>query len=184
MTKHLRNALILSLILLQGCAITGPVSEDLGKRTLGTKLDDQGIKSRGKANIKSASEQLDKAHVNITAFNGVVLLTGQVPSEEAKNLAVRSIEDLRKVKLIHNELEVAGPISFMARTNDSLLTMKVKTAMIFDENTDANRIKVVTENGVVYLMGLLTRNEADAAVTTARGVFGVQKIVKVFEYTN
>ena len=72
----------------------------------------------------------------------------------------------------------------MARTNDSLLTMKVKTAMIFDENTEANRIKVVTENGVVYLMGLLTRNEADAAVTTARDVFGVQKIVKVFEYTN
>jgi len=177
-------SLVLLLAALQGCSFTGPLSENLGKRTLGTQFDDQRIESRGKANVKAAHPDLEKAHFNLTSFNGVVLLTGQVASEEARQAAGQAIEDLRKVKLVHNELAVAGPTSLMARTNDSWLTTKVKTAMLADKESEGRRIKVVTENSVVYLMGLLTRDEAESAVERAREVFGVRKIVKVFEYIN
>jgi len=176
---------LLMVLILNGCStVTGPTSEDYGKRTLGTVWDDQMIESRGKANIRAADEQLKKAHINITAFNGMVLLTGQVASSELKNTAGNSIADLRKVRTVHNELEVAGPTSMMARTNDSWLTTKVKTALLTSKNTEGRRVKVVTENNIVFLMGLLTRSEADAAVEKTRKVFGVQKIVKVFEYIN
>ncbi|MFT4714641.1 MAG: osmotically-inducible protein OsmY [Candidatus Azotimanducaceae bacterium] len=177
--------LLFLILTLHGCStVTGPTSEDYGKRTLGTVWDDQMIESRGKANIRAAHEQLKKAHINITAFNGMVLLTGQVASEELKNAAGDSIKDLRKVRKVHNELEVAGPTSMMARTNDSWLTTKVKAALLSSTDTEGSRIKVVTENGVAFLMGLLTRSEAEAAVEKTRKVFGVQKIVKVLEYIN
>ena len=184
--KLYRYLLLLTpFLILQGCSsVTGPTSEDYGKRTLGTVFDDQGIESRGKANIRAAHEKLKKAHINITSFNGMVLLTGQVESDEIKSIAAASIKDLRKVRTVHNELEVAGPTSMMARTNDSWLSTKVKTALLSSSKTEGGRIKVVTENSVVYLMGLLTRNEAEAAVEKTRKVFGVQKIVKVFEYIN
>ena len=97
--KLYRYLLLLTpLFFLQGCSsVTGPTSEDLGKRTLGTVWDDQMIESRGKANIRAAHEKLKKAHINITSFNGMVLLTGQVASEELKSAAAASINDLRKV---------------------------------------------------------------------------------------
>ena len=182
-----RNKLmgLILLALLQGCAsVTGPVSEDYGKRTLGTVWDDQMIESRGSANIRAANAELGEAHLNVTSFNGMVLLTGQVPSEAVKQAAGAAVKDLRKVRTVHNELEIAGPTSMMARTNDAWLTTKVKTALFAGEDTETGRVKVVTENGIVYLMGLLSRTEADAAVETTRQVFGVQKIVKVFEYIN
>ena len=182
-----RNKLmgLILLALLQGCAsVTGPVSEDYGKRTLGTVWDDQMIESRGSANIRAANAELGEAHLNVTSFNGMVLLTGQVPSEAVKQAAGAAVKDLRKVRTVHNELEIAGPTSMMARTNDAWLTTKIKTALFTGEDTETGRVKVVTENGIVYLMGLLSRTEADAAVETTRQVFGVQKIVKVFEYIN
>ena len=182
-----RNKLmgLILLALLQGCAsVTGPVSEDYGKRTLGTVWDDQMIESRGSANIRAANAELGEAHLSVTSFNGMVLLTGQVPSEAVKQAAGAAVKDLRKVRTVHNELEIAGPTSMMARTNDAWLTTKVKTALFAGEDTETGRVKVVTENGIVYLMGLLSRTEADAAVETTRQVFGVQKIVKVFEYIN
>ena len=88
------------------------------------------------------------------------------------------------MRKVHNELTVAGKTSYLSRTNDSWLTTKVKSAMAAAESADSTRIKVVTENGVVYLMGLVTREEADAAADIARHIQGVQKIVKVFEYMN
>ncbi|MFT7687517.1 MAG: osmotically-inducible protein OsmY [Candidatus Azotimanducaceae bacterium] len=175
---------LLSFIFISACSSIGPTSENLGKRTIGTQWDDQLLESRGKANIKAAISEAKQTHVNITAFNGVVLLTGQVPSEEVKTSSSSAIEGLRKAKLVHNELVIAGPTSLMSRTNDTWLTTKVKTALIASNESAGNRIKVVTENSIVYLMGLLTKDEADAAVEVARGVFGIQKIVKVFEYIN
>ncbi|MFT7242985.1 MAG: osmotically-inducible protein OsmY [Candidatus Azotimanducaceae bacterium] len=160
------------------------MSDDHGKRTIGTSIDDMMVASRAKSNIKSVNEQLNKAHIEVTSFNGVVLLTGQVPSEAAKQDAEQAVEGLRNVQAIHNELEIAGPTSIPSRMNDSYLSTKVKTALLTDSDTEGGRTKVVTENGVVYLMGLLTRDEAEAAVSKAREVYGVQKIVKVFEYIN
>lgn len=184
MHRYFTTLSLILMLLIQGCSSMGPMPEDRGRRTVGTSIDDMMVASRAKANIRSSSEELDQAHIDVTSFNGVVLLTGQVPSEEAKQLAAKSIEGLRNVRVIHNELEVAGPTSIPSRLNDSYLSTKVKTALLTDSDTEGSRTKVVTENGVVYLMGLLTRDEADAAVQRAREVFGVQKIVKVFEYIN
>lgn len=181
-----RNILLLftAILVVTGCSTAVPLTDDRGKRTLGTSIDDVMVASRARSNIRSVNEQLAKANIEVTSFNGVVLLTGQVPSEESKAEAEQAIDGVRNVRKIHNELEVAGPTSIPSRMNDSYLTTKVKTALLTDADTEGSRTKVVTENGVVYLMGLLTRDEADAAVEKARGVYGVQKIVKVFEYIN
>jgi osmotically-inducible protein OsmY len=175
---------ILFTLVLAGCSTAVPLTDDRGKRTLGTSIDDVMVESRASSNIKSVNEQLSKANIEVTSFNGVVLLTGQVPSEDAKRQAEEAIDGVRNVRKVHNELEVAGPTSIPSRLNDSYLSTKVKTALLTDGDAEGSRTKVVTENGVVYLMGLLTRDEADAAVQRAREVFGVQKIVKMFEYIN
>ncbi|MEX0943525.1 MAG: BON domain-containing protein [Pseudomonadales bacterium] len=176
--------LLTTLLLLQGCSAILPATEDYGKRSLGTVWDDQMTESRAKGLIRQAHPDLTDAHVNVTSFNGAVLLTGQVPSEEVRKVADETVAKLRHVTRVHNELDVAGPTSMVARSNDSWLTTKVKSRLLADNTISGNRIKVVTEDGVVYLLGLVTRDEADSVVEVARNVFGVQKIVKVFEYIN
>lgn len=179
------KALVLTLVAtLTGCSALTPASEDYGKRSFGTYWDDQTTESRAKKVLREAHPDLKDAHFSVTSFNGVVLLTGQVPSEEAREVATETVDELRHVKTIHNELQVAGPTSMVARSNDAWLSTKVKTALVTDDAIEGSRVKVVTEDGVVYLMGLLTRNEADTVVEKARQVFGVQKIVKAFEYIN
>ena len=182
--------LVLMLALGTGCstvmdaASDGPVSENLGKRTLGTVFDDEMLESKGVVNVRAAHPDLEKAHIRVIAFNGAVLLVGQVASDELRALAEQTIRDLRHVDRIHNELTVAGKTATLARVNDRFLSLKVKGRLTASKDADANRVKVVTENGVVYLMGLLTRAEADAVVEVARKAGGVQKIVKVFQYLN
>ena len=178
-------SLLLTLCLVTvGCSSLGPKSDDVGKRTFGTKLDDRRTQSLAKRNIKAANPGFKKAHFKITSFNGTVLLTGQVASEDMIEIASKVVKDMRNIKQIYNELEVSGPISWPARRNDDWLKTKLKTSMATNSKTDSNRIKVVVENGVVYLMGLLTREEGEAAVVQARKTYGVLKIVKVFEYLN
>lgn len=179
---RLTCTLMAMLLLLGGCSMLMPANENYGKRTLGTVWDDQMTEARGMKILRESSPELQHAHLGVTSFNGIVLLTGQVPSEKAKKLAGQKIAALRGVKLVHNELQIAGPTSLIARTNDSWLTAKVKTDLLASKKVSGNRIKVVTENGVVYLMGLLTHHEAKAAVQVARQVWGVQKIVTAFQY--
>jgi osmotically-inducible protein OsmY len=162
----------------------GPVADNLGKRPLGTRWNDEMLESKATVNIRSAHPRLKEANFRVTSFNGVVLLTGQIASKEIQNLAERTVNDLRGVRKVYNKLQISGPTSMVSRSNDAWLVTKIKTAMFVNDETDANRIKVVTENGVVYLLGLLTRDEADKAVEVSRSVYGVQKIVKVFEYIN
>ena len=166
------------------CSLFVPASEDYGKRTWGTRLDDQMNQTRGRKVIRDAHPELEKAHFSLTSFNGVVLLTGQVASEASKQAAGLAVENLRQVRTVHNKLEISGPTTLVARSNDSFISTKVKSALIASKAVNGQRIKVVTEDGVVYLMGLLTRDEAEAAVTRARSVYGVQKIVEAFEYIN
>ena len=179
-----------TLLALFGCSTVmdatneGAVSENLGKRTLGTVFDDEMLESKASVNIRAAHADLKQTNVRVIAFNRAVLLVGQVSNEELRQLAEHTVRDLRHVERVHNELAVAGKTAALARVNDRLLSLKVKGRLAASKETDANRIKVVTENGVVYLMGLLTRAEADAAVEVARKTGGVQKIVKVFQYLN
>ena len=171
---------LLTVSFLSACA-TNP-QEDYGRRTLGTQLDDELIESKAEAQIAASDARFAEAHIVAVSYNNILLLVGQVPTQALKVKAGDIASKVRKVRLVQNELQVAGASSLMARANDSWVTSKVKTQLGVDSRIDSGRIKIVTEAGVVYMMGLLTRTEADIAVDAARRVLGVQKIVKVFEY--
>ena len=164
------------LLLLASCA-----SDDLRKRPTGVFIDDIGIEHVVIREI-NADERLRSSHVVAVSVNGVVLLVGQLATDELKTAAQRAAERVRKVRKIHNEIEVAPPTNIGVRTNDKWMKTKVKTALLSSEDVDANLIKVVVENSVLYLMGDISRQQGDAAAEVARSIFGVQKVVKVFEY--
>jgi len=180
--------LALGITLLSGCATIisavheEPIQEDSGKRTFGNYVEDEMIETKVLVNLSKGSTALSQSHIGVTSYNGQVLLTGQVPTEEVKAEAERIAAATREVRKIQNELEIAGPTSTIVPSNDVYLTSRVKLQLLADKNVPGSRIKVVTENGVVYLMGLVTREEANAAVNIVRTVVGVRKIVKVFEY--
>jgi len=180
------------LFLLNSCATvisatTGDdgIQENRGTRSLGAVVDDGSIETTIKVNLNAADEQLKKSHINVVSFNGTVLLVGQVPSQDMKNLATRVARTSNsRVKEVYNELEVAGATTFLSRSNDAWLTSKIKTLMLADKEVSGMRTKVVTENGVVYLMGLLTQEEANKAVDLVSNTKGVTKVVRAFEYIN
>jgi len=181
--------LLVSALALNGCAsvisaTTGSegVQENRGRRSIGAVFDDSSIETGIKVNLDAADEGLKNAHINVVSYNGVVLLVGQVASQDLKNLATRVANSPSRVKVVHNELEIAGATTFLARSNDALLTSKLKTLMLADPTVNAMRTKVVTENGVVYLMGLVTQQEADLTVNLVSGASGVTKVVRAFEY--
>jgi osmotically-inducible protein OsmY len=160
-----------------------PIDDDRGTRTFGSKIDDSLIETKVAVNIAKANPDLDNnSHIVVTSFNGVVLLAGQTPRADLKQLAEQTASQVQKVKKVNNELQVIAPSSMLARSNDAWLTSKIKTEMLTDSAIPGSRIKVVTENGIVYLLGLLTQAEATRATNLVQGVSGVQKIVKLFEY--
>lgn len=173
--------LLLALGTVSCATITG---SDPGARTPGVIFDDQGIEWAAGGAIRDASEALRESQIRVTSFNGVVLLTGLVADESLKQAAQEAVEQsVRKVRRIHNEIEVGPPVTTVSRVNDRLvLGNKVKLSLIASEEVDGDRIKVVVRNAVVYLMGLVSRAEGDSAADVARSVVGVQKVVKAFEY--
>ena len=171
--------LALPMTLISGCANTKGQTES---RTPGNFIDDEAIETLVIRQIRKSDPGLKKAHLSAVSYNGIVLLLGQVDNEPLKRKALEAATNIRKARTIHNEIEISGPISRVARSNDAWLTSKVKSRLIARRDIRGGRIKVVTENSVVYLMGLLTRDHANKAVEVAQKVFGVQKIVMVFEY--
>src|ERR1700712_2186140 len=160
-----------------------PIDDDRGTRTFGSKIDDSLIETKVAVNVAKASPDLDNAsHIVVTSFNGIVLLARQTPRADLKQLAEQTASQVQKVKKVNNELQVMAPSSLLARSNDTWLTSKIKTEMLTDSAIPGSRIKVVTENGIVYLLGLLNQAEATRATNLVQGVAGVQKIVKLFEY--
>ena len=154
------------------------VAED--RRTAGTMAEDQGIEI--KANSRITEKFKDQAHVEVTSYNRMVLLTGQVPNASVKSEVEKIARAVDNVRGVTNELEVAGSSSYSSRANDAFLTSKVKASFVDAGKFSPVHVKVVTENSVVYLLGLVRRQEADDAVQIARTTSGVQKVVKVFEY--
>lgn len=148
------------------------------RRSAGTQLDDQSNELKAASAIQGAIG--DRGHVNATSFNRVVLLTGEVPTEADKQAVAGAVSKIDTVRYLVNELAVMPNSSINARTNDTVITGKVKAAFI-DGKTAFNSIKVVTERGVVYLMGLVTEPEAARAVEIARTTGGVVKVVRVFQ---
>ncbi|ALI02372.1 BON domain-containing protein [Pseudomonas sp. FW306-02-F02-AA] len=190
MTLNRLGLLALTLSLgISGCTSVltatrdAPIEDDRGTRTFGSKIDDSLIETKVGVNVAKASPDLDKgSRIIVTSFNGVVLLAGQTPRPDLKELAGQAAAAVQRVKTVHNELQVMQPSSILARNNDAWLTTKIKTQMLADASIPGSRIKVVTENGIVYLLGLLTKQEAEQATNLVQGVSGVQKIVKLFEY--
>lgn len=166
-------------VLLAGGATAGYMfAED--RRTSGVYVEDQGLEFKTSSRIKE--KYPSQIHVNTTSFNRVVLLTGEVPSEEVKAGITEVVKAVENVRSVQNETVVAGVSAMSARANDSYLTSKVKTRLVGTKDISANHIKIVTENNIVFLMGLVTHREADVAAEVARQTAGVLKVVKVFEY--
>ncbi|WP_300348714.1 BON domain-containing protein [uncultured Alcanivorax sp.] len=159
-----------------------PVDQNHGKRTFGAFIEDGNIERKVAVNLARASAELDESRIVVVSYNGNVLLAGQVANDDLKAQAGNIADQVRHVRHVHNELQVVGSNSFLARTNDTWLTSKVKSRLLINGEAPGWRTKVVTENGVVYLMGLLTHEEADAVVEQVQKVYGVQKIVKIIEY--
>jgi osmotically-inducible protein OsmY len=165
--------------LLIGGAIWGGSLVVTDRRTSGTQLEDQGIELKSVRRITDVIAE--RGHVNVTSYNRLVLITGEVPTEADKTAVEQAVARIDNVRSIVNELTLAAPSSLAQRSNDTLMTSKVKANMVDAKDIQANAFKVVSERGVVYLMGRVTEREANRAADVARGVSGVQKVVKVFE---
>ena len=156
------------------------ISED--RRTSGMFIEDEGIELKGARRIYQQFG--DKVHINITSYNRMVLLTGEAPTETIKADIEKLIMGVDNVRKIFNEVAAAGNTSLASRSNDTLITSKVKTRFLTERKFQINHVKIVTENEVVYLLGVVTRQEADNAAQIASATSGVKKVVKVFEYLN
>ncbi|HHA19681.1 MAG TPA: BON domain-containing protein [Methylophaga sp.] len=182
--------LIIPIIILQGCAAAVVTGAATGaslvhdRRTSGAVIDDQGIEFKAASAIYDNKEIYDQSHINVTSYNGTVLISGETLTEDYKQQITAIIKAIPKVTRVHNELIIAAPSSLPSRSSDSWITSKIKTKLTTDKNIDPFYIKVVTEHGVVYLMGIVSHAEADAAVAVVTKADGVQRVVKIFEYTD
>jgi osmotically-inducible protein OsmY len=151
------------------------------RRTAGSQTEDKEIDVRGEARVNERFG--DRVHINVTSFNRNVLLTGEAPDAAIKAQIEKLIRDIPNVRGVVNEIQLVGVSSYSSRGSDTIITSKVKARFV-DQGSGfgANHVKVVTESGVVYLLGLVTRAEAEAAVEIARTTGGAQKVVRVFEY--
>ncbi|MCA1929244.1 division/outer membrane stress-associated lipid-binding lipoprotein [Rheinheimera sp.] len=184
------NKLILVLAtswLLQGCAaavLAGgatAVTSAGDPRSLGSQIDDKSIQVKVLRALDENPETKKKGNINMTSYNGIVLLTGQVPNERVREVA-GEVSRVEGVKDVHNQLRVGSEISFGTASKDSWITTRIKSKFLADKNVSGLNVKVVTENGEVFLMGLVSQQEADRAVALARNVDGVARVIKAFEY--
>lgn len=168
------------VVVAAGVGATAVVAND--RRTAGAQLDDQSIELKIGTAINSSYGQ--SVHVNVTSYNGIVLLTGEVSSTEIRNDIVNVAKTTPRVKTVENFLVIGPNSEFSTRTNDSYITSKVKARFVESDKLSTLNVKVVTEQATVYLMGIVTRDEGAAAAEIAATTSGVARVVKVFEYTN
>lgn len=180
--------LLLGLALSTGCTTlvdattSKPIELNPGERSLGMRIDDGKLETIASVNINKAHERLDEAPIAVHSYNAVVLLVGQVPNKELRSLAGETVGKIHSVRQVHNELEVEAPISFLTRSKDTWITTKVKTKLLASRDVEGGRVKVITENGSVFLMGLVSRAEGNKITEIVRHTGGVKKVVRVFEY--
>jgi len=175
------------LLLLQGCpavmigAAGGTALAIHDRRDSATILQDQRIESTATDKLYDDPQLKNKIHINVTSYNRVVLLSGEVLTHAAREQATNIVQNIPGIRIIHNELVVADLTSFGSRSKDSLITSKVKAEMLNEKDVDSTRVKVVTENSNVFLMGLVTEKEAELAVNVARNVGDVKQVTRIFE---
>ena len=188
--KTLRYLLLIpALLMLQGCApllVGGAAATGIivaqDRRTAGTMLNDQRIEIRVKDFVAKDKELLEHSHIKVDSYNGIVLITGEtalpVMSDRIADFARAEVQ----VREVRNELRIAPPSEISTRRADIALSSRVRTRLFSDPEVKSGAIKVVTDQGTVYLMGLVTRAEAEQAVNATRTVQGVNRIVRIFEY--
>jgi osmotically-inducible protein OsmY len=164
-------------LVIGGAAVGAVVAYD--RRTSGIQVEDERIELRGASALRQALGE--RGHVNLTSYNRQVLLTGEVPNEQARQAAEQVVSKVENVKGIVNELAVMPNTTLAQRSNDTLITGKVKASLLDDRSLYVGAFKVVTERGVVYLMGRVTQREADRATQLTRNIGGVQRVVRIFE---
>lgn len=184
---YYRIALLFCFALLNACTPMPTVENkhiepDPGKRTFGTYIDDERLESIIKLNFERSGPGLDDARIEVKVFNGVALLTGEVQSQELKERAGKITREINKIRQVHNQLMVKANSTFMSKTNDNWIATKVRTKLLARRDIESERVKVIVENRVVYLMGLLTEEEAETVSEMAAKVSGVEKVVRVIEY--
>ena len=168
--------------LMVGGGVMGGAMVATDRRTSGSQLEDEGIELRAASRI---FENLgERVHVNVTSYNRQVLLTGEVPSAQDKQLVEQIVAKVDNVRSTVNELAVLGNSTLNQRTSDTLVTGRVKAGMVDAQDLIANAIKVVTERGTTYLMGRVTQREANRSTDIARSTNGVQKVIRLFEIVN
>ncbi|MCA0214271.1 MAG: BON domain-containing protein [Proteobacteria bacterium] len=164
-------------LIVGGAAVGALVAID--RRTSGAQLEDEGIELRAASRVREALG--DRAHVNVTSYNRQVLITGEVPNDAARQQVEQIVSRVENVRSVVNELAVLGNTTLAQRSNDVLITGKVRASLVDAKDLFAGAFKVVTERGTTYLMGRVTQREADRATAIARTVSGVQKVVRIFE---
>ena len=166
-----------------GAAVGASALHD--RRSTGTVIDDETIELTALKRLYENTDLRQNTHINATSYNYVLLLTGEAPTEQLRSQVEASLRGIEGVRRVHNEIRIAGPSSLSARSSDTLLTSRVKVELFKIRDLpgfDPTRVKVVSEAGTVFLMGLLRPSEAEAVVNTVRRVGGVQRVVKIFEY--
>lgn len=175
------------LVPLNGCssAVVGTTAASASyvqdRRTVGTFLDDQTIGVKAKMAIASNKALWESSHIDVVTYNNILLLVGQTPSAYDKDVAYDLVRSIPGVRKVYNEITVEKPVTLSTRVNDSLITSKAKLNILRHSDLGLNRVRVTTENGVVFLMGLTTSEEEDDAIDIVRNIPGVKKVVKIFE---
>jgi len=188
MKYHLCLVLLASLPLLHGCVTivdattTEPIKTEPGRRTFGDKWDDRNLRTITAVNLRKASEELDKAHINVHCFNQVILLTGEVPTKAAYELAGKTARAVANVRQVYNELQIEQDSHFMSRVNDEYLELKINSKLVSKPDIDSGRLKVIVEDEVVYLMGTMTMAEAEKVTDIVASSGGIEKVVRAIEY--
>ena len=167
-------------VVLGGAAGGASVIND--PRTAGSQVEDESIELKAGTRLRGHKELNQQTHINVTSYNQVVLLTGEAPTEDMRAQVFELVKDIEKVRTAHNEITIAAPSPLTSRTTDSWLTTSVKAKIVGAKELNAIRIKVVTEAGTVYLLGLVTQREGDLAAQLASQTGGVHRVVKLFEY--
>lgn len=186
----MRNILFIMMLSasLQGCFPVVAAGAGAGvlmgqdRRSAGAYVEDEAIEL--KAFDRIGKQFKNSVHVNVTSYNRNILITGEVPDETTRAQVERIVANIQNVGKIYNELTIAGLSSLTSRSNDALITSNVKLRFVGDKRFSANSFKVVTENGTVYLMGIVNRAEAAAAGIVASGSQGVSRVVELFEYVD
>jgi len=180
---------LLAGLILSGCATvidsttSEPINDNRGSRTAGQFIDDETAEVTIAVNLKKASSELKASNLNVKVYNGVVLIAGQVPSDEARQIAEKVATQHRGVKRVINQLEIAGKATVISEINDLTISTQIKALVLRNLGRDVyQRTLITTENSVVYVMGFVTKTEAAALENTVSTVRGVKRIVRVFEY--